>query len=135
MEYDVFILRRAQRELESLPKSNYERSRDAVAALSSIQDPPVVRNFPGAKAGVSVQVTIESSTKLMIVRGESPSCMLDIEGTFIPDLGTQLMSGLSKSSQISGAGLHDTKKDFRSRALRDKRMTNGFAHCLQWARA
>jgi mRNA interferase RelE/StbE len=34
MSYEVFILRRAQKELAGLPKTDYERVRDAVAALS-----------------------------------------------------------------------------------------------------
>lgn len=34
MSYEVLILRRAQKELASLSKIDYERVRDAVAALS-----------------------------------------------------------------------------------------------------
>lgn len=34
MSYEVFILRRAQKELADLPKTDYERLRDAVAALA-----------------------------------------------------------------------------------------------------
>ena len=35
MDYEVFILRRAQKELESLPKPNYSRVRDLILALAS----------------------------------------------------------------------------------------------------
>ncbi|PYS81093.1 MAG: type II toxin-antitoxin system mRNA interferase toxin, RelE/StbE family [Acidobacteria bacterium] len=47
MEYDVFILRRAQKELANLPKSNYERSRDAIAALSSNPRPAGCKKLSG----------------------------------------------------------------------------------------
>jgi mRNA interferase RelE/StbE len=47
MEYDVFILRRAQKELAGLPKSNYERSRDAIAALSSNPRPVGCKKLSG----------------------------------------------------------------------------------------
>jgi len=47
MNYDVFILRRAQKELASLPKSNYQRSRDAIAALSSNPRPAGCKKLSG----------------------------------------------------------------------------------------
>ncbi len=47
MEYDVFILRRAQKELANLPKPNYERSRDAIAALSSNPRPTGCKKLSG----------------------------------------------------------------------------------------
>jgi mRNA interferase RelE/StbE len=47
MEYDVFILRRAQKELASLPKANYERSRDAIATLSSNSRPAGCKKLSG----------------------------------------------------------------------------------------
>lgn len=34
MNYDVFILRRAQKELADLPKADYERMRDVLAELA-----------------------------------------------------------------------------------------------------
>lgn len=34
MSYEVFILRRAQKELAALPKTDYERMRDAIVALA-----------------------------------------------------------------------------------------------------
>ncbi len=47
MEYDVFILRRAQKELANLPKSNYERGRDAIAALASNPRPAGCKKLSG----------------------------------------------------------------------------------------
>jgi mRNA interferase RelE/StbE len=35
MDFEVFILRRAQKELANLPKADYHRIRDAIAALGS----------------------------------------------------------------------------------------------------
>jgi mRNA interferase RelE/StbE len=40
MGYQVLILRRAQKELSSLPRSDYERVRDEVGALSDNPRPP-----------------------------------------------------------------------------------------------
>lgn len=40
MTYDLAILRRAQKELEGLPKSEYERVRDAIWALADNPHPP-----------------------------------------------------------------------------------------------
>jgi len=34
LDYEVFILRRAQKQLANLPKSNYQRVRDSIAALT-----------------------------------------------------------------------------------------------------
>jgi mRNA interferase RelE/StbE len=75
MQYDVFILRRAQKELASLPESNYERSRNAIAALSTNPRPTGCKKLSAGEGWRILQVTIGSSIKLMIVKGESRSCM------------------------------------------------------------
>lgn len=49
MSFEVHILRRAQKELADLSKIDYERVRDAVAALS--ENPRVVKNWSGVMAG------------------------------------------------------------------------------------
>lgn len=40
MNYTVFILRRAQKELSQLPKGTYERVRNAIRALAQDHRPP-----------------------------------------------------------------------------------------------
>ena len=47
MNYTVFILRRAQKELAQLPGGEYERVRDAIAALSIDPRPPGCRKLSG----------------------------------------------------------------------------------------
>jgi mRNA interferase RelE/StbE len=47
MSYEVFILRRAQKELAALPKTDYERIRDAVAALAENPRPPGCKKLTG----------------------------------------------------------------------------------------
>lgn len=40
MDYEVLILRRAQKQLSNLPKQNYSRTRDLIAALATKPRPP-----------------------------------------------------------------------------------------------
>lgn len=47
MSYEVLILRRAQKELAGLSKSDYERVRDAVAALSENPRPVSCKKLVG----------------------------------------------------------------------------------------
>jgi len=47
MSYDVFILRRAQKELANLPKTDYERMRDAVMALAENPRPAGCKKLTG----------------------------------------------------------------------------------------
>jgi len=47
MDYEVFILRRAQRQLANLPKENYFRIRDAIASLASNPRPKVCKKLTG----------------------------------------------------------------------------------------
>ena len=47
MEYDVFILRRAQKELADLPKTNYFRIRDSIASLGSNPRPTGCKKLTG----------------------------------------------------------------------------------------
>lgn len=47
MIYEVLILRRAQKELSDLPKADYERVRDAVAALSQNPRPAGCKKLIG----------------------------------------------------------------------------------------
>jgi mRNA interferase RelE/StbE len=47
MSYAVFILRRAQKELADLPKADYARVRDAVAALTDEPRPPGCKKLVG----------------------------------------------------------------------------------------
>lgn len=47
MSYEVLILRRAQKELSDLPKADYERVRDAVAALSQNPRPAGCKKLIG----------------------------------------------------------------------------------------
>jgi mRNA interferase RelE/StbE len=47
VEYDVFILRRAQKELANLPKSEYTRVRDAIAELKSNPRPSGCKKLTG----------------------------------------------------------------------------------------
>jgi mRNA interferase RelE/StbE len=47
MSYEVFILRRAQKELASLPKTDYERMRDAIAALAEKPRPAGCKKLTG----------------------------------------------------------------------------------------
>ena len=47
MSYEVFILRRAQKELAELPKADYERMRDAVVALAENPRPAGCKKLTG----------------------------------------------------------------------------------------
>ncbi len=47
MSYEVFILRRAQKELANLPKTDYERMRDAIAALAENPRPTGCKKLTG----------------------------------------------------------------------------------------
>jgi mRNA interferase RelE/StbE len=47
MSYEVFILRRAQKELAALPKTDYERLRDAIAALAENPRPAGCKKLTG----------------------------------------------------------------------------------------
>jgi mRNA interferase RelE/StbE len=47
MSYEVFILRRAQKELAALPKTDYERMRDAIAALAENPRPAGCKKLTG----------------------------------------------------------------------------------------
>jgi mRNA interferase RelE/StbE len=47
MSYEVFILRRAQKELADLPKTDYERMRDAVVALAGNPRPVGCKKLTG----------------------------------------------------------------------------------------
>jgi mRNA interferase RelE/StbE len=47
MSYAVLILRRAQKELAGLPKADYERVRDAVAALAEDPRPAGCKKLVG----------------------------------------------------------------------------------------
>lgn len=47
MSYEVFILRRAQKELADLPKTDYERMRDAVMALAENPRPAGCKKLTG----------------------------------------------------------------------------------------
>lgn len=47
MDFEVFILRRAQKELANLPKANYQRVRDAIAALASNPRPTGCKKLSG----------------------------------------------------------------------------------------
>lgn len=47
MSYEVLILRRAQKELADLPKTDYERIRDAVAALAENARPVGCKKLVG----------------------------------------------------------------------------------------
>ncbi len=47
MSYEVLILRRAQKELADLPKADYERIRDAIAALAENLRPAGCKKLVG----------------------------------------------------------------------------------------
>lgn len=47
MNYQIVILKRAQKELAALPQSDYERVRDAIAALSGNPRPSGCRKLVG----------------------------------------------------------------------------------------
>lgn len=47
MSYEVFILRRAQKELADLPKADYERMRDAIVALAENPRPAGCKKLTG----------------------------------------------------------------------------------------
>lgn len=47
MIYRIQILRRAQKELENLPRQDYERVRDAIRALAEEPRPPGCRKLTG----------------------------------------------------------------------------------------
>lgn len=47
MTYEVFILRRAQREIAALPAEAYDRMRDALRSLVSNPRPPGARKLVG----------------------------------------------------------------------------------------
>jgi len=47
MSYEVLILRRAQKELANLPKADYERVRDAMAALAENPRPVGCKKLVG----------------------------------------------------------------------------------------
>ena len=59
MDYEVFILRRAQKDLANLPKPNYPRMRDSIAALASNPRPVGCKKLTDAKAGEFVRGIIE----------------------------------------------------------------------------
>ncbi len=47
MSYEVFILRRAQKELANLPKTDYERMRDTIVALAENPRPTGCKKLTG----------------------------------------------------------------------------------------
>ncbi len=47
MSYELLILRRAQKELSVLPKADYERVRDAIAALAENPRPSGCKKLIG----------------------------------------------------------------------------------------
>jgi mRNA interferase RelE/StbE len=47
MSYEVLIIRRAQKELANLPKADYERVRDALAALAENPRPAGCKKLVG----------------------------------------------------------------------------------------
>ncbi|MDQ5844038.1 MAG: type II toxin-antitoxin system RelE/ParE family toxin [Acidobacteriota bacterium] len=47
MEYEVLILRRAQKQLSNVPKSNYARIRDLIASLASNPRPVGSKKLTG----------------------------------------------------------------------------------------
>ena len=47
MDYEVFILRRAQKQLAGLPKQNYSRIRDLLVALSANPRPSGCKKLTG----------------------------------------------------------------------------------------
>jgi mRNA interferase RelE/StbE len=47
MSYEVFILRRAQKELADLPKTDYERMRDAIVTLAENPRPAGCKKLTG----------------------------------------------------------------------------------------
>ncbi|MGH9947117.1 MAG: type II toxin-antitoxin system RelE family toxin [Pyrinomonadaceae bacterium] len=47
MSYEVFILRRAQKELADLPKADYQRMREAIAALATDPRPASCKKLTG----------------------------------------------------------------------------------------
>jgi mRNA interferase RelE/StbE len=47
MSYEVFILRRAQKELANLPKTDYERMRNAVVVLAENPRPAGCKKLTG----------------------------------------------------------------------------------------
>jgi mRNA interferase RelE/StbE len=47
MSYEVFILRRAQKELAALPKTDYQRMRDAITALAENPRPSSCKKLTG----------------------------------------------------------------------------------------
>ena len=47
MSYEVFILRRAQKELAALPKTDYERMRDAIVGLAENPRPTGCKKLTG----------------------------------------------------------------------------------------
>ena len=47
MSYEISILRRAQKELADLPRTDYERMRDAIAALSENPRPVGCKKLTG----------------------------------------------------------------------------------------
>ena len=47
MDFEVLILRRAQKELANIPKTNYQRIRDTIAALASNPRPAGCKKLTG----------------------------------------------------------------------------------------
>ena len=63
MSYEVLILRRAQKELADLPKVDYERVRDAIAALAENPRPAGCKKLVGREGWRIRSGIIEPSTK------------------------------------------------------------------------
>ena len=64
MTYAVFILRRAQKEVEQLPREAYERVRDAIYLLAKIRVPRDARSLRDVMVGAFVSEIIVSFTRL-----------------------------------------------------------------------
>jgi mRNA interferase RelE/StbE len=47
LDYEVFLLRRAQKQLANLPKQNYSRIRDSLAALATNPRPSGCKKLVG----------------------------------------------------------------------------------------
>ena len=47
MDYEVFLLRRAQKQLANLPKQNYSRVRDSIVALAANPRPSGCKKLTG----------------------------------------------------------------------------------------
>ncbi len=101
MDFEVLILRRAQKELANLPKANYQRIRDTIAALASNPRPAGRKKLTGREGwrvrtgDYRIIYEIDDSKQRVVVS------ISGIEKTFIPKIQPNRITTPTSSQLLS----------------------------------